>query len=114
MKVKVYYNLHKHCFSVVSLNKENYGKVIDHVRDITLENAQFKVSEAGRQRVLREKRKNVHAFVVGTISGKKINERAREATYNPYKFSTFVYKCKEDPIHEARIVRLSDKRIFVN
>lgn len=66
MKVKVYFNLHKHCFSVVSLEKgDSYGKVVAHVSEIMLSEVKFKVSEAGRQRVLREKRKNVHAYCVG-------------------------------------------------
>ena len=63
MKVKVYYNLHKKCYSIVSLEKENYGRVIKHENYVPLTNAQFKVSEKGRQRVLREQKKNVHAYV---------------------------------------------------
>ena len=69
MKVKVYYNLHKNCYSIVSLEKENYGKVIKHENCVPLFDAQFKVSEKGRQRVLREQKKNVHAYVVGTWLG---------------------------------------------
>lgn len=114
MKVKVYYNLHKKCFSVVSLDGDNYGRVIDHVQEITLENARFKVSEAGRQRVLKERKKNVHAYVVGTVSKKTINTGVKEATYNPYKYSTFVYKPEGNPIHQASIVKLTHKRIYVN
>ena len=118
MKVKVYYNLHKKCYSIVSLEKENYGKVIKHSNCVPLFDAQFKVSEKGRQRVLREQKKNVHAYVVGTwlchlndeitISGLPI----KLATYNPYKYSSFVDAHSKKPLAKASQVLLS-KRHFV-
>jgi hypothetical protein len=67
MKVFVYFNLHKKCFSVKALEGVNKGKVVQHTDNIVLLLPKFKVSEAGRQRVLREKRKNVHAGVVGWV-----------------------------------------------
>ena len=50
--------------------KERYsirqgGLVVGHTDEITLTDCEFKVSEAGRQRVLREGRKNVHAYIKG-------------------------------------------------
>jgi hypothetical protein len=55
------------CWSVKSLEGDHKGKVIAHVDNIIVANPTFKVSEAGRQRVFKEKRKNVHAGVVGEI-----------------------------------------------
>lgn len=57
---------------------------------IALEDVVFKVSEAGRQRVLREKRKNVHAGVLGTVLGIPVLQPADKAFYNPYKYDSFV------------------------
>ena len=65
MKVFVYFNLHKKVWSVKALEGPNKGKVIEHTTNINIANAKFKVSEAGRQRVLKEKKKNVHAGVTG-------------------------------------------------
>ncbi len=67
---------------------------------------EFRVSEAGRQRVLKEQRKNVHAGVVGILSedsdtGYFIDMAQRQGeriTYNPYRFSTFVRATDESPI----------------
>ena len=64
MKHFVYYNLHKHVFSVRSCKS---GLVEHHVNTVILSDCDFKVSKAGRDRVLKEKRKNVHAGVKGTV-----------------------------------------------
>ena len=75
--------------------------------------AQFKVSEKGRQRVLREKKKNVHAYVVGTWESEfEPNFPIKVATYNPYKYSSFVDATSRKPLAKAKQVLLS-KRHFV-
>jgi len=113
MKVKVYYNLHKKCYSIVSLEKENYGKVIKHENCVPLFDAQFKVSEKGRQRVLREQKKNVHAYVVGTWVSEFVPRLPiKVATYNPYKYSSFVDAHSKKPLAKASQVLLS-KNHFV-
>ena len=88
-KVRVYWNLHKNCFSV----KQN-GIVKAHTDWVCLKGVEFKVSQKGRERVLREKRKNVHAYAVGYIASviDNDNEPGEEyrVTYNPYKNETFV------------------------
>jgi hypothetical protein len=118
-KHKVYFNLHKKCLSV-----QYKGKVIDHAKSICLKDVEFKVSQAGRSRVLREKRKNVHAFVVGDISlnrppmyylnkySEKYTEFERKVTYNPYKYNSFVYADTEEPIKNADYVFIEGKSIF--
>lgn len=117
MKVFVYFNLHKKVFSVKALEGAQKGRVIAHQNALTLRDVTFKVSEAGRQRVLREQRKNVHAGVVGYWDGsvdpviQEVNDIA--VTYNPYKFNTFVLKDQEVPIHWATNAYLVDRKIFV-
>jgi hypothetical protein len=64
-KVDVYWNLHKNVFSVRSREGETRGRVIGHVHAFTLNDVEYVVSKAGREKVLRERRKNVHAFVRG-------------------------------------------------
>lgn len=71
---------------------------------LVLRNAQFKVSKAGRARVLKEKRKNVHAGVVGDWDRKALARRRKRAvTYNPYKYETFVDKTTEAAILSAPV-----------
>jgi hypothetical protein len=48
MKVFVYFNLHRKCWSVKALEGPSKGRVIQHTDDIILSNCTFKVSEAGR------------------------------------------------------------------
>ena len=57
MKVEVYWNLRKKYWSV-----RHKGKVIKHTRCIRLRDVQWVVQPAGKERVRRENRKNVHAF----------------------------------------------------
>ena len=100
--VEVYRNLHKHCFSV-----RYKGHVIAHATQLYLEDVSFVVREGGRQRVLREKRKNVHAFLKGTLSKPPSEVRPQyslEVCYNPYKHKNF--QCEGSPIHFAKHVLL--------
>ena len=95
LKVYVYFNLHKYVWSIKALEGPMKGKVIDHQRQVYLERCTFKVSEAGRQRVLREKKKNVHAGIVGYLSTTQANHVAPPGfiipvVYNPYKYDRFM------------------------
>ena len=61
-RVKVYYNLQKDCLSVIDAET---GLLYCHAHRVELHNAKFRVQLAGRNRVVKEKRKNVHAYIVG-------------------------------------------------
>ena len=115
IKVFVYYNLHRHLFSVRALQGTFKGKVIAHAKEVFLTDCTFKVSEKGRQRVLSEKQKNVHAGVSGILSFTPPAEKTfqKEITYNPYCYSQFVVKENEEPIFVAKEVYLCDKKVFV-
>jgi hypothetical protein len=117
-KVMVYYNLHKHTFSVTY-----DGKVIMHADYVKLGDVEFRVRKGGKEKVRLEKSKNVHAFVIGTLleyceypcfdipnpSSDKI------VTYNPYKHDSFVYKNNEEPVYHANEVDMinSQNKLFV-
>jgi hypothetical protein len=126
MKVYVYRNLHKDCWSVKALEGEQKGRVIYHAQNVTLSDCTFKVSKAGRERVLREHRKNVHAGVVGNLSfvGELGDTALWECastyyafvpvTYNPYKYQTFVRKNNDHiEMHRSSEVFLNqDRRVY--
>ena len=109
MKVVVYFNLHKRVFSVKALEGKDKGKVIGHRTSLAIDNPTFKVSEAGRQRVIRERRKNVHAGVVGFLTApydwKHEVVEWTPVLYNPYVFSSFVTRLGA-PIHKARFAKM--------
>ena len=101
MKVFVYWNLHRKLWSVKALSGPAKGKVILRTGEVLLKDAEGKVSEAGRQRVLREGKKNVHAGIVGELV--VLGDRGTEdisagikafgdtITYNPRKYTGFVH-----------------------
>lgn len=114
-RVMVYYNLHKHTFSI------SYGgKVIMHADKVKLSDVEFRVRQGGKEKVRGEKRKNVHAFVIGNL--KEFCEfpcfdivapnNGLIVTYNPYKHDSFVIKSTQEPVYNARkvdMINLSDK-----
>lgn len=108
-KHKVYYNLHKHCLSIMLK-----GKVLEHSSEFFLKDVEFRVSQAGRNRVLKEKRKNVHAFVCGTPDeGWPVDQLERRVTYNPYKYHSFVYSDTLEPVYKAKWAGVIGREIFV-
>jgi thiamine kinase-like enzyme len=111
--VEVYRNLHKHCWSI---RDKRTKKVIRHLQEVTLEGAIFVVREAGRKRVLKEKRKNVHAWVTGTlVSNRAVRARkGREITYNPYLYNSFVLSKSKAKVKSSPLVKLTkDGRVFI-
>lgn len=124
MRVFVYFNLHRKCWSIKALEGERKGRVIGHAHYIDLADVTWKVSEAGRQRVLREKKKNVHAGAVGVLEkwsewdgathgvafGDTTFDRLSltnpdtapdTITYNPYKGPTFYEKYSLVPMKRS-------------
>tara|TARA_A100001388_G_C28763192_1_gene499033 strand:- start:831 stop:1229 length:399 start_codon:yes stop_codon:yes gene_type:complete len=102
-KIEVYRNLHKKCWSV-----RQAGLVKFHCSVIGLEDCVFVVQPAGHAKVIREKRKNVHAFVRGYISDNHSPAVLDEIYYNPYKANTFV-DFQDKPVHQADFVELDLK-----
>ena len=112
-RCEVYYNLHKKCFSIRSLEKEDDGQVVMHANDVVMDDVKFVVREGGRKQVLREGRKNVHAFVRGTLVDAcakkgpiakyyvKVGDPFYRAKYNPYKYDSFVNIFTEEPVRDA-------------
>jgi hypothetical protein len=117
-KVMVYYNLHKHTFSVTY-----DGKVIMYADYVKLGDVEFRVRKGGKEKVRLEKSKNVHAFVIGKLldyceypcDELPVTDSNRIVTYNPYKHDSFVYKQSEEPIYVAKEVDIinSQNKLFV-
>ena len=116
MKVQVYFNLHRKLWSIKALEGINKNKVIGHAETVSLVDVIPKVSEAGRQRVLKEKSKNVHAGLVGqllqTDTVLKDFKDFKEITYNPYRYNTFVYKDNLKEYKGSKVAYLADKKVF--
>ena len=106
-RVMVYYNLHKHTFSVTYKSK-----VILHADYVKLKDVEFRVRQGGQEKVRDEKRKNVHAFVIGNLvdyckfpcDNMPQEPTDKIVTYDPYKYDSFVYKGTEEPVYKAKEV----------
>lgn len=116
LKVYVYYNLHKHLFSIKALEGPFKGKVVAHASSLTLDACEFKVNEKGRQRVLRERVKHVHAGVLGYFNG---NDKCpegnitMEVVYNPYIYDQFVHKQSKEPVKFAEKIWFDRRKVFL-
>jgi hypothetical protein len=112
--VYVYKNLHKDCWSV-----KQHGLVKAHIpanETVSMWDCYFHVDVKGRERVIKEQRKNVHAFVKGYLQefchqDPKIDGREVEVTYNPYKYETFVDKSDESFVYHADEVKLTHNKV---
>lgn len=117
-KVMVYYNLHKHTFSITYK-----GLVINHADYVKLTDVEFRVRPGGREKVGLEKKKNVHAFVIGDLVDycnypcENIPNEPNDniVTYDPYKYKSFIIKSTNEPIYNANEVEMinSKNKIFI-
>jgi hypothetical protein len=100
----IYFNLHKNVFSVKDVKTGLVGG--DHRTEVVIKNAVFKVSEAGRQRVLSEGVKNVHAGVRGELGAISEADMGNliSVTYNPKKYDSFVTVDGHRPLQGADMV----------
>ncbi len=111
--IRSYWNVHKNLFSVQDYKT---GRVIDRANDLFLINPSFIVRQGGRERVIKEGKKNVHAFVVGYRPSRFTAEEWdvyyiqgktwRDVTYNPYKNDTFVFAKTQESVLEAKVTTM--------
>lgn len=113
-RVHVYRNLNKSTAgeTVYSIRDAKTRRVLGHATNLLLNSCTFFVNQKGRDKVLREKRKNVHAWIDGHFGiihagDDYIFTQGYDVSYNPYKNNRFVMKMEEKldaPIHTAGVV----------
>jgi hypothetical protein len=106
--VKVYRNLHKGCWSI----RQN-GLVKAHADKIDLFKCEFLVNEKDRLKVIKEKRKNVHAFVKGYLWDTPLN-LIKQVAYNPYIRDSFFDTDDYNSVDEANFVKMINGKVFYN
>lgn len=106
---RIYRNLTKKNYSIQA-KVEGKWKKVDEADQVLATDCAFLVYEAGQRRVVKEKRKNVHAFVCCTKYHKdlQMSQDGQAVTYNPYKGPEFtlvdVKKRTAAPIYNKRIL----------
>jgi hypothetical protein len=98
-RVRIHRNLHHSNWSIVAVSGSLKGLVVGHAEQIGVWGPRFIVNEAGRQRVLRDRKKNVHAYIEGSLSltiptDNLLTIRHRVA-YNPYRADSFMVSPRE-------------------
>lgn len=113
MRVSVYWNLNKHTFSVRAMEGPNKGRVIEYRDEVFLTDASYVVQPKGRAKVVKEGKKNVHAFVRGRLieetSGISLTGAVEHITYNPFRDETFVLRTEK-----RQAIRKSQGVVMVN
>jgi hypothetical protein len=113
LRVFVYRNLNEQTFSVRDVKT---GRVICHAERLLLRNAVFKVSAAGRLRVLREQRKNVHAGIEGELCLDPAVDCSRftaEVKYDPYQADHFYLVASGQYVRRTDVVLLSGGKAWI-
>ena len=109
--VRVFKNLTYGCYGILQ-----DGKLKASARQVQLTDVEFRVRESGRQRALKEQRRNVHAFAVGTLvdwvhpteTRQLTGVEGRVISYNPVGSGLFFDKLTNDPVMTADIVHLDE------
>lgn len=92
MKVKLYKNLNRQRrFSLVAMEGDLKGKVLGYSPAVLVSSVEMKVSEAGRQTVIRKGVRNVHAHCICFVEDLASElppsidpEKAKRITYQPF------------------------------
>jgi hypothetical protein len=86
------------------------GLVVAHRESVLIHEPRFVVQPAGRARVLRERRKNVHAFVRGEVDPglPEIGLKWRRISYDPYSAPHFVDVETGAPVESAEWALLAE------
>jgi hypothetical protein len=108
--VRVYKNLNNGLWSVC--HPKSSGRLIGHSSEVLLVKAVCHVSAAGRARVLREQRKNVHAWIEGILTDVDSDEYLHAISYNPYAFEHFFKVKDKSKVESLKFVRLDGKGVF--
>ena len=121
MRYETYFNLHKQCLSYRAMR----GGRVQHADVLEFKDPEFVVQPAGREKVLREGKKNVHAFVRGELVGMWDKDSPvpdgvlpdwtgawNRVLYNPYKYSSFVWADTEVLVARAQRAVLMGRHIY--
>ena len=108
-RVRIYRNLTEGNWSI-QIKTDKGWRVRGHATSVELLDAECHVSDAGRARVLRDKCKNVHAYIEGNIDFRNVDGwpygDSDRISYDPYKAGTFTTSDGE-PVAGARRVRFN-------
>lgn len=110
--VRVFKNWQRGCYSIMQ-----DGVVRASAREVSLQSVEFLVRASGRARMLKLKRRNVHAYAVGLLDAYLHPDEpsalpaldGRVAFYDPYRFDAFVDRDTLQPVLSADRALLTER-----
>ncbi|HEY9664829.1 MAG TPA: hypothetical protein V6C65_40840 [Allocoleopsis sp.] len=113
--IRIYRNLNNGTMSIQAKVDKSW-KVVGHVTDCVVSDVSFKIQDGGRQRVIREGRKNVHAWGQGVLVCQFDSDifAPIDLSYNPYEDTTFKQRHTDNPIVSCRYLVVRDNKVFVS
>lgn len=112
-RIRLYRNLNNHKMSIQTKIPGKGWRVYGYSSNLALQTVEFVVSEKSRQRCLREKCRNVHAYATGTVV--EINGNTPISLgYNPYFAGYFFDKERKTAIYECETLRVIDNAVYVS
>lgn len=116
LPVRVYWNYKHRCYSVFQ-----GGAVRASAREVQLSQVEFRVREGGRQRMLREGRRVIHAYAIGYLEDavhpddpRRLSPFAGEPVrYDPALGASFFYPDTGEVLTHASLARFDEQGMRV-
>jgi len=113
--VRVFKNWKHGCYNIIQ-----NGRLEASAKQVRLIDVEFRVRESGRERMLRDQRRNVHAFAIGHLMDFVHPSEHRDLEhmpgrgmyYDPYQFASFVDRETQEPVESARFVQLDEQGVI--
>jgi hypothetical protein len=113
--VRVIRNWKHDCYTILQ-----NGRPKASAKQVRLADVEFLVRTSGRNKMLRERKRNVHAYAVGRLidythpDEDRVIEpiRGRSIAYKPYHAATFVDVETDTPVSTAKVVHFQENGVF--
>lgn len=114
LTTRIYRNLNTGTMSLQQKINKSW-LVVGHVTNVAIEYPTFHISKAGKNRVIREKRKNVHAWAEGKLIGITADSsNLEEIYYCPYNSDSFSWKKTGESIKSSSLLVVIDNKVLCN
>jgi hypothetical protein len=113
LPTRTYRNLNNGLMSIQQKVKNSWI-VVGHLDNLVLKSTTFHVSEVSRQRVLKEGRKNVHAYGQGFLVGKALPKlpSVEPVFYCPFQQSYFSWQRTGERLDRADLLIIIDNQVY--
>ncbi len=112
LTTRIYRNLQNGTMSLQQKINKSW-LVVGHVTNVAIESPKFYISQSGKNRVIRERRKNVHAWAEGKLLGITANStNLEEIYYCPYSSNNFSWKKTGESIEFTNLLVVIDNQVL--